>query len=136
MAKANDTDKNFKPLSLAQAIVKRLQVHRLSHGPKAQLISFDLYSGLYVVGEEPIRLEAQQSCGQKVKEFHIREILSAVRRNAPLIRTVHLNDPKQRIITFKNLLLNLCTMRLNKNGPKWVTRSNELRTAPVLGFSS
>ncbi len=59
MVKANDTGKNFKPLSLAQAIVKRLQVHRLSHGPKAQLISFDANSGLYVVGEEPIRLEAQ-----------------------------------------------------------------------------
>ena len=120
MVKANDTGKNFKPLSLAKAIVKRLQVHRLSHGPKAQLISFDPYSGLYVIGEEPIRLEAQRSCGQKVKEFHIREILSAVRRNAPLIGTVHLNDPKRRIITFKNLLLNLAKMRANKNGPKWL----------------
>jgi putative DNA primase/helicase len=120
MAKANDTGKNFKPLSLAQAIVKRLQVHRLSHGPKAQLISFDENSGLYVVGEEPIRLAAQRNCGQKVKEFHIREILSAVRRNAPLIGTVDLNDPKRRIITFKNLLLNLATMRPNKNGPAWL----------------
>ncbi len=120
MAKVHDTGKNFKPLPLAQAIVKKLQVHRLSDGPKAQLISFDANSGLYVVGEEPIRLAAQRNCDRKVKEFHIREILSAVRRNAPLIGTVHLNDPKRRIITFKNLLLNLATMRANKNGPKWL----------------
>jgi len=120
MAKVHDTGKNFKPLPLAQSIVKKLQVHRLSDGAKAQLISFDANSGLYMVGEEPIRLVAQRNCDQKVKEFQIREILSAVRRNAPLIGTVHLNDPRRRIIIFKDLFLNLGTMRLNKNGSEWL----------------
>ncbi len=110
----------FKPLKKAEQIIKRLHVRTLSSGHSAQLISYDAKSGLYTVGDKPIRLTAQWAWEKSVKEHHIREIISAVVRNAETIDAGHINNPERQIIVFKNGVLDLKSGELKTHSPEWL----------------
>src|SRR5947209_14302219 len=106
----------FNPTDVARSIIAELHVRRLSKGNAAQLISWDSESGLYRVENERLELAAQslleETIDKTVESFHIREVLSAIRRNAPLISPNRLNDPQQAIVVFQNGVLDLSTMQL------------------------
>ncbi len=112
--------RNFKPLSKAQTIIKRLHVRRLSAGSRPQLVSYDAKLGLYLVDDWPIKLAAQQKCDGTVKNYHVQEILKAVQLNAPVIEPWELNNPKRRIIVFKNGVFDLATDKRNDHSPEWL----------------
>ena len=42
-----------------------------------------------------------------MKEYHVREIMHAIRRNAQVVRPEDVNNPDQRIVIFKNGVLHL-----------------------------
>jgi len=110
----------FKPLTKAQQIIKRLHVRTLSSGNWAQLVSYDKKSGLYTVGDKQIKLAAQSAWGKSVKEQHIREIMSAIVRNAETIDPRHINNPERQIIVFKNGVLDLKSGELKTHSPEWL----------------
>ena len=117
--KASDLD----PIALACVIIKNLHVHRLSEGSNPQLISYDSGSGLYVLGDLPIEFQAQiewvrGDFEDPIKDYHVREILKAVRRNTPSIEAQEINDSKRQIVVFRNGVLNLTTMKLEKHSPE------------------
>ncbi len=111
---------SFKPLKKAEQIIKSLHVRTLSAGASAQMISYDSESGLYIVGDKPIRLAAQRGCDLTVKGYHIREILRAVKRNASTIDARQVNNPERRIIVFKNGVLDLKSGELKTHSAEWL----------------
>lgn len=119
----------FDPIKIADAIITDLNVHRLSTGSKPQLLTFDSRIGLFVLGDHRIEVEAQDQWlleqimhGAKdtaVLDYHVREILRAVMRNAEIIHPVELNNPERRIIVFENGVLDLQTWELRDKSPEW-----------------
>ncbi len=100
----------FRPLEIAEAIIKTRHVLRMTLGSKPQLLIYQAASGLYVLGDLEVEREAQQRCRREldsVKNQDVREVVTAVRRNAILVRPNQLNDPARRIVTFKNGVLDL-----------------------------
>ena len=101
----------------------------MSTGSKPQLLTFDSGVGLFVVGDHQIEVEAEvrwlleqikhDAKDPIVLDFHVREILRAVMRNADPIVPEELNDPKRRIIVFENEVLDLLTRELKGKSPEW-----------------
>lgn len=123
--------KHFDPLQFAFDIIKENHVRRMSLGSRPQLISYQSDIGLYALGDLPIEQEAQHrfsisaclECGSDenptpVTEGHVREILNAVRRNAPVLESHELNDPTRDIIIFQNGVLHLPSLELEDHSPE------------------
>ena len=115
--KTNGND--FKPLEKALPTIRELHVHTLSEGSSAQLVSYDSQSGLYTVGDKPIQLAGQGKTWSAVKDYHINQILKAVKLNAPVIQGRDLNDPKHQIVVFKNGILDLRRRHLKQHSPEY-----------------
>lgn len=112
--------KEFEPLKIAEQIIKSFDIYRLPGVKNPQVISYN--RGKYVIGDQPIELRAQTVCRNggvdgPVMDNHIKEVMKAVKRNAPLIQPKELNNPSRPIIVFKNGVLNLETMKLESHSP-------------------
>lgn len=114
------SNNNFRPLAKARPIIQRLHVQVLSAGQRPQLISYDCESGLYVLGDRPILVAAQEECPRNVKKYHVGEIVDAVRRNALVIDPWQVNNPQRRIIVFKNGVLDLVSGKLKPHSHHWL----------------
>jgi P4 family phage/plasmid primase-like protien len=101
----------FQPYVHARKIIKAFFVKRLGHGQASQLISSIPNTGLHVIGDNPIAIKAQEGFGIGAKEYHIKEIVAAVRRNAPLMDPYGINDPGKHIIIFQNGVLDLRSLQ-------------------------
>src|SRR5438874_1450359 len=93
----------FDPVDIATSIIDDCHVYRLSKGREAQLISWDLKSGFYVVENERLELEAQfrlTECTtlKTVKDRDVQEVIKAIRRNAQRIAPKDINNPDREII--------------------------------------
>lgn len=108
----------FKPIPIAKQIISLLKVRRLGPGPHAELFSYDSTSGLYVVGDLPLEKATQNVMGKGILNRHVHEVVAAVRRNAPLVAPEEINDPRQRVIVFRNGVLDLSTKGLEKHRDK------------------
>jgi P4 family phage/plasmid primase-like protien len=98
----------FKPLKYTPKIIEKLCVRRLGQGTASQLFSYNADTGLYVPGDDLIRLEAQKRYGNGAKRHHINEIMESVRLNAPSIDPQDINDSKAEIVIFSNGVLCVC----------------------------
>ena len=113
--------KKFDPLAMAFPIIREFNIYCLSAGKKPQLICYR--SGKYVIGDRRIEVHAQTQCMKEgidpIKDHNITEIVKAVRRNADVMPPEQLNNPKHQIIVFKNGVLDLRTMKLQKHSPNY-----------------
>jgi len=113
--------KDFDPLAMAFPIIRESNIYCLSTGKKPQLICYN--SGKYVIGDRRIEVHAQTQCMKEgidpIKDHHIQEVLKAVRRNTEFMPPEQINNPKHQIIVFKNGVLDLRTMKLQKHSPNY-----------------
>src|SRR5262249_40411497 len=109
---------------IAEAIIAESHVYRLSNGRASQMISWDPDSGLYRIQTERLELEVQVRLGETtlrtVKDYHVQEVMKAIRRNAPLMESNDLNSPARDIIVFRNGILDLRTMCLIPHSPEFL----------------
>jgi putative DNA primase/helicase len=119
----------FKPLHYSPGIIKKYKVKRLGPGKASHLLSYNSATGLYTLGDDLIRLEAQRRYGVGAKSYHVREIVDAVRLNAEIIGPDMINNPKNGILIFRNGVLGMGNLRdgtdlnkvaLCKFSPNWL----------------